>query len=131
MSMARAFMSAAYVRSAPSLLSKARSMYSRPAVTALRDTLATIAASPAGRLDVERQTVLRDDVYAVVDDLQGAGWPPERVIIAVKQIARDAGLTPSRSMSSIKAPVVGRDTVIVDIVRWCIERYYRTDARPM
>jgi hypothetical protein len=41
--------------------------------------------------------------------------------------ARDAGLSPSRSLMTFgTVQPTGRDAAIVDIGRWCIERNYQT-----
>jgi hypothetical protein len=61
---------------------------------------------------------------AAVDDLRQLGWPPERVIIAVKQIAEDAGLRPSRSVLMIADEATPNDAAIQQVVRCCIEQYY-------
>ena len=102
-------------------------MYDRPPVVALHDYLAAVAAAhPA--LAAERQTKeLRRRVCAVVDELKAAGWQPERVIIAVKQVAEDAGLRPTKSILSATAPLTERDIAVVHIVRWCIEQYFGVD----
>lgn len=59
--------------------------------------------------------------------LKAAVWSPGRVVIGIKQIARDAGLGPSRNLMTFgTVQPTGRDAAIVDIVRWFIERYYQT-----
>jgi hypothetical protein len=93
-------------------------VYNSPAVVVLRDD---IERGP--RLDDS----LRDEVCAVVDELKGAGWPPERVIVAVKRIADDAGLRPSRNVLSATGDLSPDDALLVRMVQWCIERNYRAD----
>jgi hypothetical protein len=100
-------------------------MYDRPAVAALRDSLASVVESHPVPLDTEHHRLLKERVCAVVDDLKVAGWPPERVIVAVKQVATDAGLSPSRGVLNGATALNERDGFIVEMVRWCIERYYR------
>src|SRR5690349_20003466 len=98
-------------------------MYSRPQVAALRDRLLAVARAPA--VAAERPAELRESVYAVVDDLKTAGWPPERVVVAMKQIAEDAGLSPSQKLITFPGDhITERDAIVVDMVRWSIERYY-------
>jgi len=102
-------------------------MYSRPSVTALRDSLAAVAAARVSTADAERDARLREKVRAAVADLKAAGWSPERVVIAMKQVARDAGLNPSRNLMTFEARTpTGRDAVIVNVIGWCIERYYES-----
>ena len=105
-------------------------MFDRPPVIALRDTLATVVAEHPMLLDANRQVVLQQQVCAVVEDFKAAGWQPERVIIAVKQIAADAGLKASPRVLSAATPLTERDAVIGDLVRWCIEHYYHGNPPP-
>jgi hypothetical protein len=42
---------------------------------------------------------LRADVWAYVDHLKADGWPPERVIVAVKRVASDAGFHPTATVT--------------------------------
>jgi hypothetical protein len=94
-------------------------VYDIPAVVALRDDIA--------RRTRPSTEALREDVCAVVDVLKGAGWPPERVIVAVKRIADDAGLRPTKYVLSRSAALSDGDDLLVQMVQWCIERYYRRD----
>ena len=99
-------------------------MYRYQTAIALRETLAG-PISPTGFLrDDDLQEQLRQRVFAVVDDLKRMDWPPERVIIAVKQIARDGGLTPSLQFVQAESSLSNGDAVLAKIVRWAIDRYY-------
>jgi hypothetical protein len=70
----------------------------------LRDYLAAIAMHPS--LAEEAQTEeLHHRVCSMVDELKAAGWLPERVIVAVKQVVEDVGLHPSRSVLSATNPL--------------------------
>jgi hypothetical protein len=99
-------------------------MYERPSVVALRDSLVIVARTRPGTAPKIGQDALREHLCAAVDELKAAGWMPERVIIAVKQIAEDAGLRPSRALLHNGVALSERDMTIMAIVRWCIERYY-------
>ena len=70
---------------------------------------------------------LQHHVWAYVDDRKSAGWTPERVIIAVKQIARDAGLHPSSLVVKPNAKITSTDELLVEMVGWCIRRYYASN----
>jgi len=70
------------------------------------------------------QRELQECVWNYVDDRKCAGWPVERVIIAMKQIARDAGLKPSSFIARPEAQITSRDELLVEMVGWCIRRYY-------
>ena len=99
-------------------------MYERPSVVTLRDSLAIVARTRPGAVPAVGQDALREQLYAAVDEFREAGWLPERVIIAVKQIAEDAGLRPSRALLHNGAALSERDITILAVVRWCIEHYY-------
>jgi len=102
-------------------------MYTRPAVVALRDYLGVLVTTHPHLL-ARHQAELRFHVRGVVDELKAVGWPPERVIVAIKQIADDAGLHPSRHLLSATGPLSEPDAAIVHMVRWCIEYYYSADV---
>jgi len=70
---------------------------------------------------VERE--IQRHVFEYADELKGLGLPPERVIVAVKRVANEAGLHSSRIIPSPKH-LEGKDKLLVDMVGWCIERYY-------
>jgi hypothetical protein len=84
-----------------------------PSAELLRD-LQQIAATPG----TEPET-LRDLVCGYVGTLKAEGLPPERVIVAVKAAARDAGLRYGDMLESRLA--------LDRIVRWSITEYYRAD----
>ena len=99
-------------------------MYQFETAVALRNL---IAESPAaGKLLRDRQRELQQQVRQVVDDLRQTGWPPERVIIGVKQIARDAGLAPSARFTRSSEPLTNGDALLAQIIRWAIDRYFDT-----
>ena len=78
-------------------------------------------------LSSEDRGPLRDEVFDYVDALKAAGRPPEQVILAVKKLAFDAGYqTTSHIVFSEK--VYGPDALLVELVAWCIERYYEQDG---
>jgi hypothetical protein len=88
---------------------------------ALHHRLAALGNTPPG---TEARLEVQWLVWRFVDDRKAAGWPPERVIIAVKQIARAAGIQPSSFIADPVAPLTGVDGFLVDMVGWCIHRYY-------
>lgn len=75
-------------------------------------------------VDERSQRELQAYVWNYVDDRKRAGWPVERVIIAMKQIARDAGLKPSSFIVRPEAKITSMDELLVEMVGWCIRRYY-------
>jgi hypothetical protein len=101
-------------------------MLNSPHVLALRDTLARAATTLSTSHYLTADKALRDEVCAVVDELKALGWPPERTIIAIKGIADDAGLAPSRSVMLRDKDLSPRDALLAKVVRWTIECYYDT-----
>ena len=102
-------------------------MMNSPKVLALRDSLTRAATTLSASAFVYEpaEKALRDEVCSVVEDLKAAGWPPERVIVAMKELARDAGLRPSPSVLSLRErELAARDALMVKIVRWVIECYF-------
>lgn len=99
-------------------------MLNSPKVIALRDSLTrastTLDTPPFRAADKE----LRDEVCALVDELKAAGWAPERAVIAIKEIAQEAGLTQSQGVLVRDRDLSPRDALLAKIVRWTIECYY-------
>ena len=87
-------------------------------------TSSTTTLSTSHYLSTDK--ALRDEVCGVVDDLKALGWPPERAIIAMKEIAVDAGLVPSRGILVRDRDLDPRDALLAKVVRWTIECYYDT-----
>jgi len=90
---------------------------------ALQQRLASLR--PPVDPDTERE--VQQLVWAFVDDRKAAGWPAERVVVAVKQIAREAGLHPTTLVIQREAKPTTLDEFLVDMVGWCIHRYYRPE----
>src|SRR4051812_32061149 len=79
---------------------------------AIRATLENVAIEhPIGPGDRE---ALRLRVCTAVDELKAMGWPIERIIIRLKELAREIGF--ARYSDSGR-----RDSLIDDTVKWCIE----------
>ena len=75
-------------------------------------------------VDPARKENLRTYVHAFVDAAKEGGWPVERTIVALKEVAAEAGLRSSTDVLRVNAPLELRDALLIDIVRWCVERYY-------
>jgi hypothetical protein len=105
-------------------------MYDLPSVIALRTELTEVAALRPTIVGPARQAVLCDRVCDAVDELRAAGWTPERVIVAMKQIAADAGLHPSRRLYVLTEAVHDRDVLLVDMIGWTIRRYFHQESSP-
>jgi hypothetical protein len=104
-------------------------MLNSPKVLALRESVArasTTLATPAHSITDSK---LRDEVCDVVDELKRLGWPPERAVIAIKEIAEEAGLTQSQRVLLKNRELDARDALVAKIVRWTIECYYNTPTK--
>jgi hypothetical protein len=88
--------------------------------TLLRERIATLRLP----LTPSAKDGLRGAVCTYVDELKALGWLPERVIVAVKQLAREAGLKSSAWKVLTSTPNTASDNLLVEVVGWCIERYY-------
>jgi hypothetical protein len=75
-------------------------------------------------LDASTRAAVRQCVFDYVDLMKANGCLPERVIVAVKRVAHDAGLDPSRSVIQRHTPISETDTLLVDMVGWSIQRFY-------
>ena len=64
--------------------------------------------------DDERLSDLHPKVCAVVDDLRAAGMQPEHVILTVKGIAMEAGVSGLRASGLMDR-----------MVRWCLRQYFK------
>jgi hypothetical protein len=103
-------------------------MLDHPSVIRLREGLSELTtgtAKPGAAFNHD----LRDQVCVVVEELRALGWPPERVIIAVKQVAVDMGLKTSRNVLVASGQPTPNDEIVQRLVRWCIEQYYGTAGR--
>jgi hypothetical protein len=101
-------------------------MYQHRSATRLRDALAGTSDFAAILRDPRQHEELRLEVLAVVEHLRDSGWPPERIIIGLKQIARDAGLSPSMSLTRVGDPLTHADILLERIVRWGVDHYFDT-----
>jgi sulfur carrier protein ThiS len=71
---------------------------------------------------IERE--IQQQVCQYADKLKALGLPPERVIVAVKRVANEAGVRSTARVVPSTIILDGKDKLLVDIVGWCIERYY-------
>lgn len=75
------------------------------------------------------QDEIRRQVRAYAAELKDLGLPPERVVIAVKQAASDAGIRACSSMLASRRSDDAKTNLLVDIVTWCIAGYYDRPSR--
>src|SRR5256885_13928428 len=108
---------------------RAPSMLNSPKVLALRDSLARASTTLTTSAYTTTDAKLRDEVCDVVEELKKLGWPPERAIIAIKEIAEEAGLTQSQRVLLRNQELGARDALLAKLVRWTIECYYDTPTK--
>lgn len=86
-------------------------MTDRPAIVALRAAFANLTprSTNLSNADVD---LLRGRVCAAVDEMKASGVLPERIVVAVKTVASNAG-SPWRN-----------NPLYEELVRWCVERYF-------
>ncbi len=82
-------------------------------------------------VSAECEAELRIRVCRYADELQASGEPPERVIVAVKQVAEEAGFEGSRPSAHSTDSRNEREKLVADLVTWCIDGYYREQALPL
>jgi hypothetical protein len=78
-------------------------------------------------IDDHARTEVRRCVDEYVDSLKTEHAPPERVLIALKRIAGEAGIR-SRALPT-DAGRGARSDLVMDMVAWSIERYYAPQKR--
>lgn len=76
----------------------------------------------AGKFPSNYPDSLREAVCDIVDDMKAAGKRPEEVIIEMRQICLDAGITSAQYTSGQNSR--GVYGLVDKIISSCIERYY-------
>jgi hypothetical protein len=90
------------------------------ATIALRDALTAVPEV----VDRQAKDRLRDAVNAFVDTTKAQQWSIERAIVALKLVAAESGWRGSVDVLRTNTPLQLRDELMLDLVRWCVERYY-------
>jgi len=72
---------------------------------------------------------LRDAVFAHVRELKKRGYPPERVLISLKELIARAGIKKIGPLADRGSSTVSTETRVVDqVIAWCIDDYYFVPA---
>ena len=96
-------------------------MYESRTGHAVREMLETMVT--ARSVTPSQRDGFRERVYAAVDELKSMGWPIERIIVRMKEVAAESGL-------ATRFDRVPRENDIVsDAVKWSIERYFAAGPR--
>jgi hypothetical protein len=87
----------------------------------VRASFTTLASNPSAFSDADAQ-LLRRRIWAAVDELKSMGWPIERVVVRMKELAGEVGVR-----FGYNASEANRHPALGQAVSWCIERYYATN----
>lgn len=98
-------------------------MYPQPAGLAVRDTLGAMA-DYQGRLPQADAALLQNRICAAVDELKAMGWPVERILVRLKEVAAEVGFQPSRSRVLSAVEAERRKVIWAAAITQCIEYYY-------
>jgi hypothetical protein len=99
-------------------------LYDQPAGRAVRASL-TALASTSGTLTDADIGLLRERITIAVAELKANGWPVERIIIRLKEVAKEVGFPPSpqnKALSAVESD--RRDVIWTAAIKQCIEEYY-------
>ena len=100
-------------------------MYDTDTGRAVRESFKELAQHSRSFSESEEQR-LRLRICAAVDELKSLGWPIERVIVRVKELAAEVGVRLGHTQQKLEDhPAVAK------AVLWCVERYYDKDASPV
>lgn len=86
-----------------------------------RQILAAIRAAREARAATPE---LRDAVCDHVQELKHRGYPPERVLIAVKDLLAEAGVRKTGPLADRGSPTLGPTDIVERVVGWCIDEYF-------
>jgi hypothetical protein len=99
-------------------------MYPQPAGTAVRASLTSIA-SQSSTLTAPDTLLLNQRIGVAVDELKSMGWPIERIIIRLKEVALEVGFQPFREHFLTVTEIEHREAMWDEAITQCIEQYYR------
>ena len=102
-------------------------MYEQPRGVAVRTSLAFLA-SKTGAITEGDVAPLEERLARAVADLKALGWPVERILIRLKQVASEVGFWPPRDSASTLSNIDRRQAIWDALVKECIERYYSRET---
>jgi hypothetical protein len=103
-------------------------MYAQPAGIAVRASLAAIADKST--LSGSDTSQLHQRICVAVDELKTVGWPIERIIVRLKQVAEEVGFRPPQNTHLTTGEIDRREVVWDEIVKECIDQYYKLRPAP-
>jgi hypothetical protein len=108
------------------LSEKKELMYAQPAVVAVRTSLASIADKTT--LSGSDAAQLHERLCVAVDELRSVGWPVERIIVRLKEVAQEVGFRPPQNTLLGPAEIERRKALWDEMIKNCIEQYYGSRA---
>jgi hypothetical protein len=101
-------------------------MYAQPAGVAVRTSLASIAdKTTVSEADTAQ---LHERLCVAVDELRSVGWPVERIIVRLKEVAKEVGFRPAQNALLGPAEIDRREVLWDEMIKNCIEQYYSSRA---
>jgi hypothetical protein len=93
-------------------------MYETATGHAVRESLKEIVTTDGPPSEAVRRA-MSARVSAAVDELKGMGWPVEKILVRLKQLADEVGFAPRHDP-------FGRDreAIIAEILQLCLNQYY-------
>src|SRR5438045_3576226 len=96
-------------------------MYDSEVGHAVRLSFKELADQPDKFSDADAD-MLRGRIEAAVDDLKSLGWPIERIVVRIKELAGEVGVRLGHNPHQ-----VDRHPALAKAVLWCVIRYYGED----
>jgi hypothetical protein len=88
----------------------------------VRHSFQALATAEKAHGEADEQ-LLRIRVLAATDELKAMGWPVERIIVRMKELAWEVGL-----YDGYAAHQADKHPTLARAVLWCVERYYDADV---
>jgi len=84
----------------------------------MRRALAAVANGKGSRLELEQAA------HALVTELKQSKFPPEQMLLHIKEILAEAGMRANYASPSLDGPSSDASTVYQDVIAWSIRSYY-------
>jgi hypothetical protein len=88
------------------------------AATRMRRALAAVANGKGSHPELEQAA------HALVTELKQAKFPPEQMLLHIKEILAEAGMRANYASPSLDGPPTDASMVYQDVIAWSIRSYY-------
>jgi hypothetical protein len=88
------------------------------AATRMRRALAAVANGKGSHPELEQAA------HSLVVELKQAKFPPEQMLLHIKEILAEAGMRANYASPSLDGPSSDASTVYQDVIAWSIRSYY-------